>query len=61
MTFVDPAGNPAAALARINDLSLKVTAPNGNVYHGNVGLENGNYSTAGGSPNTIDTVECVFV
>jgi serine protease AprX len=61
MTFVDPAGNPASALARINDLSLKVTAPGGAVYHGNVGLESGNYSTAGGSPNTIDTVECVFV
>ncbi|MDA0932559.1 MAG: S8 family serine peptidase [Planctomycetota bacterium] len=61
MTFVDPAGNPASALARINDLSLKVTAPNGTVYHGNVGLESGNYSVAGGSPNTIDTVECVFV
>ncbi|MBK8977299.1 MAG: S8 family serine peptidase [Planctomycetes bacterium] len=61
MTFVDPAGNPAAAQAAINDLTLRVTAPNGTVYWGNNGLTQGNYSTAGGSANTIDTVECVFV
>jgi hypothetical protein len=61
MTFVDPAGNPAATLARVNDLTLRVTAPNGTFYYGNNGLTTGNYSTTGGSPNTIDTVECVFV
>ena len=61
MTYVDPAGNPASSLARINDLTLKVTAPGGTVYWGNNGLTSGNYSTAGGAANTIDTVECVFV
>jgi hypothetical protein len=61
MTFVDPAGNPASALARINDLTLRVTSPTGTVYWGNNGLSAGNYSTAGGSPNTVDTVESVFV
>jgi hypothetical protein len=61
MTFVDPAGNPASSLARINDLTLRVVAPNGTVYWGNNGLSAGNYSTPGGSPNTIDTVENVFV
>ncbi|MCC6785196.1 MAG: S8 family serine peptidase [Planctomycetes bacterium] len=61
MTYVDPAGNPASALARKNDLSLKVTAPNGTVYWGNNGLSAGNWSAAGGVANTVDTVECVFV
>ena len=27
MTYVDPAGNPAAAFDRVNDLSMKVTSP----------------------------------
>ncbi len=61
MTFLDPMGNPASTLARINDLTLKVTAPNGTVYWGGNGLSSGNYSTSGGSANTIDTVENVFV
>ncbi|MBM4059945.1 MAG: hypothetical protein FJ265_02465 [Planctomycetes bacterium] len=61
MTFVDPAGNPAASLARINDLTLRVVSPAGTVYWGNNGLTAGNYSTPGGSPNTVDTVENVFV
>ncbi|MBI5852745.1 MAG: S8 family serine peptidase [Planctomycetes bacterium] len=61
MTYVDPAGNPASALAIKNDLTLKVTAPNGTIYWGNNGLTAGNWSTAGGVANTVDTVECVFV
>jgi serine protease AprX len=61
MSFVDPAGNPAASLAAINDLTLRVTSPGGLVYWGNNGLSAGNYSTSGGSANTIDTVENVFV
>jgi hypothetical protein len=61
MTFVDPAGNPASALARVNDLTLRVTDPNGVIYWGNHGLTQGNYSIAGGAPNTIDSVENVFV
>jgi serine protease AprX len=61
MTYPDPPGTPSASLHRVNDLSLKVTSPSGAVYHGNNGLLAGNYSTPGGSPNTIDTVENVFV
>ncbi len=61
MTYADPAGNPAASQHRINDLSLKVTSPSGTIYHGNVGLLDGNWSQPGGSPNTYDTVENVFV
>jgi hypothetical protein len=64
LTYLDPAGNPAAALDRINDLTLRVTSP-GTVaafYYGNNGLtgtSQSNQSTAGGSPNTVDTVEVV--
>ncbi len=61
MTFLDPQGNPASALASINDLTLRVTSPGGTVYWGNTGLSSGNYSTSGGSANTIDTVENVFI
>ncbi|NIM02047.1 MAG: peptidase S8, partial [Acidobacteria bacterium] len=37
MTYADPAGNPAAAMHRINDISLKVTSPSSVEYHGNNG------------------------
>ena len=61
MVYPDPPGTTSSTLHRINDLSLKVTSPEGTVYHGNNGLNAGNYSTSGGSPNTIDTVENVFI
>jgi hypothetical protein len=61
LVYADPPGSPSASLARINDLTLKVTAPDGTIYWGNNGLLGGNYSTAGGSANTVDTVENVFV
>ncbi|WP_394837695.1 S8 family serine peptidase [Pendulispora rubella] len=46
---------------RINNLDLKVTAPDGTVYWGNNGLKVGNVSTAGGEHNVLDTVENVIV
>jgi serine protease AprX len=61
MTYPDPPGTPSSSVHRVNDVSLKVTSPTGTVYHGNNGLLAGNHSTPGGSPNTIDTVENVFV
>ncbi|MFC2141082.1 PKD domain-containing protein [Acidobacteriota bacterium] len=62
MVYADPPGVPGASVHRINDLSLKVTAPNGTtVYWGNNGLDVGVWSTSGGSSNTLDTVENVFV
>jgi hypothetical protein len=60
LCWTDPAGNPAAALARTNDLELRVTSPGGAVYHGNYGLSAGTHSTPGGSADTRNTVECVF-
>jgi hypothetical protein len=61
MCYADPAGNPAASLARINDMSLRVTSPAGTVYHGNQGLWAGPWSVAGGTADDRNTVECVFV
>ncbi|MCL4196966.1 MAG: S8 family serine peptidase [Phycisphaerales bacterium] len=61
MIFPDPQGNPSGQFARINDLSLKVTAPDSTVYWGNNNMRNANYTAPGGSANTVDTVENVFV
>jgi serine protease AprX len=61
MVYPDPPGTTSSTLHRINDLSLKVTSPAGTIYHGNNGLLAGNWSASGGSPNTIDTVENVFI
>ncbi len=61
MVYPDPPGTTSASLHRINDLNLKVTSPSGAVFHGNNGLLSGNFSTPGGSPNRIDTVENVFI
>jgi serine protease AprX len=61
MVYPDPPGTTSATLHRINDLSLKVTSPTNTVYHGNNGLAAGTVSIPGGSPNTVDTVENVFL
>ncbi len=61
LVYTDPMGSPSAARARVNDLSLRVTAPNGTVFWGNNGLLTGNWSTPGGTSNKVDTVENVFV
>jgi hypothetical protein len=62
LVFADPMGNTASAQARINDLTLKVTSPSNVVYWGNVGLTGaGQWSTSGGTANTVDTVENVFI
>ena len=61
MSYADPAGNPAATKHRVNDLSIRVIAPDGTVYWGNNGLEDGLYSVAGGIEDDTNTVECVFI
>jgi hypothetical protein len=61
LVYRDAMGSVSAAQDRKNDLTLKVTAPGGLIYYGNNGLNAGNWSTSGGSPNTKDTVENVFV
>ncbi len=62
LVYIDPAGNPANQTQhRINDLTLKVISPSNVVYWGNNGLRDDNFSLPGGSPNTKDTVENVFL
>lgn len=61
LAYPDPAGLPAASRHRVNDLNLRVVSPGGTSYWGNNGLLTGNWSAPGGVPNTLDTVENVFV
>lgn len=61
MAYPDPPGTTSSTTHRINDLSLRLTSPSGTIYHGNNGLSAGIWSTSGGSANTKDTVENVFV
>ncbi|MEO0477851.1 MAG: S8 family serine peptidase [Planctomycetota bacterium] len=61
MVYADPAGNPASTIARINDLDLRLIAPDGTIYRGNVGLRSGNESIPGGVADDRDTVECVIL
>ncbi|MEM1449430.1 MAG: S8 family serine peptidase [Planctomycetota bacterium] len=62
MVYLDFPATTSSSLHRINDLSLRVTAPGAvATYWGNNGLRVGNESTSGGSSNTRDVVENVFV
>ncbi len=62
MVYPDPAGNPSVqTMHRVNDLSLRVVSPSGTVYNGNYGLYESPWSSAGGSADILNTVECVFV
>jgi hypothetical protein len=63
MVYKDPPGNPAnQSQHRVNDLTLKATAPDGTtVYYGNHDMQQGVWTTPGGSPDIKDTVENVFV
>lgn len=61
MIYRDWPGTTSSSLHRINNMDLKVTSPGGTVYWGNNGLNANMYSTAGGSANTLDTVENVFI
>ena len=61
LNWREPSANPASAAHLINNLSLRVTAPDGTVYWGNNGIESGVWSVAGGSEDTVNSLECVFV
>jgi hypothetical protein len=61
MVYKDPPGLVSAGKAQVNDVDIKVTAPDGTVYWGNQGLLDGMYSKPGGEPDRLDTVENVFV
>ena len=60
LAWSDYAGNPAAAKALVNDLNLRVTAPDGTTkYWGNV--FSGGWSATGGSADTVNNVENVYI
>jgi len=61
LAYPDPAGVPSAAIHRINDLTLRVIAPDETVYHGNFGLIDGPWSLPGGVADVVSTVENVFI
>ncbi len=61
LVYIEPAGTTSAAVHRINDLTLRVSAPDGTLYWGNNGMKTGNWTTPGGSPTDLDPVENVFV
>lgn len=59
LVWTDPAGVAGAETALVNDLDLRVAAPDGTAYLGN-NFEGGR-SVAGGSPNRLDNVENVLI
>jgi len=61
LCWTDKAGETSASQALINDLDVKVTAPDSTVYYGNAGLVNNLYSSAGGVFDRLNNVECVFI
>jgi len=61
LVYPDVGGTTSATKHRVNDLSLRVTSPTGEVFWGNVGLTEGNQSQPGGSENDLDTVENVWI
>jgi len=61
LVWTDPPAMPGADPALVNDLNLKVTAPDATVYWGNYGLESSHWSTSGGVADSLNNVENVFV
>lgn len=62
MVYSDPPGNPSVQTQhRVNDLSLKVISPGGTIYWGNRGLYDTPWSVSGGSADTKNTEENVFI
>ena len=59
LVWTDYPGSAGANTTLVNDLDLTVTAPNGDVYHGNV-FNNG-WSTTGGNADRVNNVENVYV
>ena len=61
LVWPDPPAAPFAAVHRVNDFDLEVVAPDGTVYRGNFGLDQGPYSQSGGTADAINTVEQVRI
>lgn len=59
LVWTDYPALPAAAKQLVNDLDLEITAPDGQVYRGNV-LSN-SWSATGGSADRLNNVECIYL
>ena len=59
LVWSDAAGSPAAGAALVNNLNLRVTAPGGTSYLGNV--FSGGWSQAGGTADSVNNVENVYI
>lgn len=61
LVWTDVPGAVSSSKHLKNDLSLKVTAPNGSIYWGNYGLVNSTWSLPNGTEDHINNVENVFI
>jgi hypothetical protein len=62
LVYPDPSGTTSSSQHRINDVSLTLVSPSGEVYYGNYGLLSGMWSKPGGEgTDTRNTVENVFI
>ncbi|UCH88337.1 MAG: S8 family serine peptidase [Thermoplasmata archaeon] len=61
LVWTDVPGTTSSAMHLVNDLNLKVTDPDGNIYLGNHGLETSKWSATGGESDKINNVENVFI
>lgn len=59
MDWLDPAGDPAAEAAIVNDLDLELVAPDGTVYRGNT-FDKG-WSVPGGEADRLEVLENVYI
>jgi hypothetical protein len=61
LVWTDVPGTSSSSKHLINDLNLKVTDPDGIVYWGNNGLVTSHWSSSGGSADSKNNVENVFI
>jgi uncharacterized membrane protein len=61
LVWTDVPGTTSSSQHLVNNLDLKVTDPDGNIYWGNYGLDNSKWSSSGGSADTLNNVENVFI
>jgi serine protease AprX len=61
LVYADPPGAPFSTEHRVNDLDLELTAPDGTLWRGNVGLDVAPWSAVGGVADEKNNVENVFI
>jgi serine protease AprX len=61
LVWTDPDAMVGADPALVNDLNLKVTGPDATIYWGNCGLDTSHWSSSGGTPDSLNNVENIFI